>query len=387
MRIAEFRITRFQFARDRVIGDSQVRADDVNIAALELIADTGEVGLGFIQTLFFPLPDQAEIERVFVSEAWPSLEGQPPSGLVHRVGRPRGGNQRAYTLPFHEALQVALWDLAAKEVKLPLHKLLGSRREKVRAYASGLDFHLTDGEFCAFFAHADAIGYNAFKIKVGHPDFAWDLNRLALLKKTVRPGALVMIDANEAWGAKEALTKLEAIHKAGHDLLWVEDPILRNDYEGLKLLRESTPWTLINSGEYLDASGKLRLMMAGGTDILNVHGQVTDVMRIGWLAADLGIPVSLGNTFLEVGIHAACALPEVEWLEYSFQNFDHLVDQPIEIRDGWAYAPDRPGHGLVLSEAARKQWSRPRLLPRSELGEAPFNPRVSNAPKPAANRA
>jgi L-alanine-DL-glutamate epimerase-like enolase superfamily enzyme len=387
MRLVEFRITRFQFARDRVIGDSQVRTDDVNIAALELIADTGEVGLGFIQTLFFPLPDQAEIERVFLSEVWPGLDGQPPAGLVHRVGRPRGGNQRAYTLPFHEALQVALWDLAGKQVKLPLHKLLGSQRDKVRAYASGLDYHLSDDDFCALFAHADAIGYGAFKIKVGNPDFAWDLHRLDLLKKTVRPGALVMIDANEAWGAKEALTKLEAIHRAGHELLWVEDPILRNDYEGLRLLRESTPWTLINSGEYLDASGKARLMMAGGTDILNVHGQVTDVMRIGWLAADMGIPVSLGNTFLEVGIHAACALPEVEWLEYSFQNFDHLVDQPIEIRDGWAYAPDRPGHGLVLSETARRDWSRPKLLPRMEIGEAPFNPRVQHVPTLAATQA
>ena len=387
MRLVEFRITRFQFARDRVIGDSQVRADDVNIAALELIADTGEVGLGFVQTLFFPLPDQAEIERVFSSEVWPSIEGQPPAGLVHRVARPRGGNQRGYTLPFHEALQVALWDLAAKEVKLPLHQLLGSRRDKVRAYASGLDFHLSDDDFRAFFAHADSIGYSAFKIKVGSPDFAWDLHRLDLLKKTVRPGALVMIDANEAWGAKEALTKLEAIHRAGHELLWVEDPILRNDYEGLRLLRDQTPWTLINSGEYLDASGKVRLMQAGGTDILNVHGQVTDVMRIGWLAADLGIPVSLGNTFLEVGVHAACALPEIEWLEYSFQNFDHLVDQPIEIRDGWAYAPDRPGHGLVLSETARREWSRPKLLPRMEIGEPPFNPRVKHAPTSAATRA
>ena len=155
MRIVEFRITRFQFARDRVIGDSQVRADDVNIAALELIADTGAVGLGFIQTLFLPLPDQAEIERVFARKSGPALEGQPPAALVHRVGRPRGGNQRAYSLPFHEALQVALWDLAAKEVDLPLHQLLGSRRDKVEAYASGLDFHLSDDEFCEFFGHAD----------------------------------------------------------------------------------------------------------------------------------------------------------------------------------------------------------------------------------------
>jgi L-alanine-DL-glutamate epimerase-like enolase superfamily enzyme len=196
-----------------------------------------------------------------------------------------------------------------------------------------------------------------------------------------------MIDANEAWGAKEAIVKLEHIRGAGHELLWVEDPILRNDIDGLRLLRNSVPWTLINSGEYLDAAGKRQLMQAGATDILNVHGQVTDVMRVGWLAAELGIPVSLGNTFLEVGVHMACALPEVEWLEYSFQNFDHLVDQPIEIRDGWAYAPDRPGHGLVLNETARRDWSRPKLLPRMEIGEAPFNPRVQHAPTPAVTRA
>ena len=380
MRIAEFRLTRFQFARDRVIGDSQVRADAANVAALELIDEKGRTGLGFIQTLFHPLPSQAEIARVFEDEAWPGLLGQPPTGLIHRVNRPRGGNQRAFSLPFHEALQVALWDLAAKQAGLPLHQMLGSRRNRVRAYASGLDFHLSDSEFEAFFAHADAIGYSAFKIKVGHPDFERDLSRLKLLAKSVRPGAQIMIDANEAWGAKEASVKLDAIRRAGYDLLWVEDPILRNDFEGLKLLREAAPWTLINSGEYLDAAGKRALMLAGGTDILNVHGQVTDVMRIGWLAAEIGIPVTLGNTFLEVGVHMACALPEVEWLEYSFQNFDHLVEQPMEIRDGWISAPDRPGHGLVLSETARREWARPDILAPADLGAAPHNPRVKPAP-------
>lgn len=379
MRISEFRITRLQFARDRVIGDSQVRIDDTSIAALELISDTGMVGLGFIQGLLVPLPDQVEIERVFRAEAWPSLEGQPPAALVHRVGRARGGNQRAYTLNFHEAIQVALWDLAAKEVDLPLHVMLGSRRDRVEAYASGLDFHLSDEEFAKFFAHADAIGYRAFKIKIGHQDFDWDLNRLRILKEVVRKDAIVMIDANEAWGAKEALMKLRAIREAGHELLWAEDPILRNDHPGLRMLKDACDWTLINSGEYLDAHGKRLLMEADATDILNVHGQVTDVMRIGWLAADRGIPVSLGNTFLEVGIHMACALPEVQWIEYSFQNFDHLVDEPVLIKDGWAHAPNRPGHGLAFSETARREWARPTLLPRSELGDAPFNPRVAAA--------
>lgn len=377
MRVADFRITRFQYARDRVIGDSQVRIEHMHVATLELIADSGEVGLGFILNLFHPLPDQAEIERIFRTEAWPAIEGQPPAALVHRVSRPRGGNQRAYSVPFHEALQLALWDLTAKEVGLPLHRLLGSQRDRVEAYASGLDYHLTDDEYVAFFAHADAIGYRAFKIKVGNPDFDWDLRRLKLLRQTVRKDALIMIDANEAWGAKEALAKLEVIRREGYDLLWVEDPILRDDHAGLRMLKDAASWTMINSGEYLDAHNKRLLMEADATDILNVHGQVTDVMRIGWLAADRGIPVSLGNTFLEVGVHMACALPEVAWLEYSFQNYDHLVDQPVEIRDGWAIAPDRPGHGLVLSEAARKQWGRPHVLSPSEIGAAPANPRTA----------
>jgi L-alanine-DL-glutamate epimerase-like enolase superfamily enzyme len=359
MRIVDYRITRFQYARDRVIGDSQVRIDASHVAALELIADNGMIGLGFVGSLFNPLPDEAEIVRVFEEEAWLGLKDQPPAALVHRVGRPRGGNQRGFGLPFGEAIQVALWDLAAKQAGLPLHKLLGSRRDKVEAYASGLDYHLSDAAFTEFFGHADALGYRAFKIKVGNPEFEWDLHRLELLKRTVRKDALVMIDANEAWGAKETIAKLEVIRAAGHELLWVEDPILRNDFEGLKLLRESVGWTMINSGEYLDVSGKRQLLLAGGTDILNVHNQVTDVMRIGWLAAELGIPVSLGNTFLETGIHMAAALPEVQWLEYSFQNYDHLVDEPI-------------------SETARRDWRRPKVLARSELGEAPFNPRVKH---------
>ena len=374
MRLAQFRLTRFQFARDRVIGDSQVRADDVNCAALELVDAAGCVGLGFVQTLFTPLPDQSEITRIFAAELWPGLEGQPPLGLIHRVARPRGGNQRATSLPFNEALQVALWDLAAKQAGLPLHILLGSRRDKVPAYASGLDFHLSDDAFQALFAHAASAGYRAFKIKVGHPDLDRDLHRLDLLTKVIPANSKVMIDANEAWSPKEAALKLSALARI-HPIFWAEDPILRHDFEGLRLLR-GIAGTQINSGEYLDLQGKRLLLQAGGADLLNVHGQVTEVMRIGWLAADMGVPVTMGNTFLEVGVHMAAALPEVEWLEYSFQNFDHLVDEPMLIKDGFAYAPNRPGHGLDLSDTARRDWARPTLLQREALGPAPANPRL-----------
>jgi hypothetical protein len=71
----------------------------------------------------------------------------------------------------------------------------------------------------------------------------------------------------------------------------------------------------------------------------------------------------------------------VEWLEYSFQNFEHLVEEPMEISDGWIHAPGRPGHGLVLSESARRQWASPEILSRDQLGDAPLR---SSVPASAA---
>jgi L-alanine-DL-glutamate epimerase-like enolase superfamily enzyme len=371
MRIEGFRLTRFQYRRDRVIGDSQVHIAFANYVALELLADTKQSGLGFMLSLFHPLPALDEVERVFLEEVWPSLEGEPPAGLVHRVTRPRGGNVRAFSLPFGEAVNQALWDLASKEVSLPLYRLLGGQDPRVRTYASGLDFHLSDDDYVSLFAQAAEQGYRGFKIKVGHPEVEWDLNRLALLKKATGGRGPVMVDANEAWSPREAVRRLEIYRRAGFDILWVEDPCLRDDFDGLREIRAGAPWVHVNSGEYLDLRGKRKLIEARGVDLLNVHGHVSDVMRAGWLAAEYGIPITLGNTMLELGVHMAAALPEAQWLEYSFQNYNHLVEEPVAIRDGYAYAPERAGHGFVLSETARRDHACPTVLALDDLPEAP----------------
>lgn len=369
--ITEFRLTRFQFRRDRIIGDSQVRFEDFHGFALELRDGAGRWGLGFGHSMWDPLPPVATMEASFGAHVWPGLDGLVPASLIHRIERPRGGNQRDAVYGFGEALQIALWDLAAQQAGLPLSDFLGGTRRRVPVYASGLDFHMSDAEFSAFFARAADLGFPAFKIKVGHPDPERDLHRLDLLRAAVGPKAGVMVDANEAWSPKEAAARLALFHRAGHDLIWVEDPILRTDFDGLKALSAAAPWTQINSGEYLDVSGRARLLMARATDIINVHGRITEVMHTGWLAAELGIPVALGNTNLELGVHTACALPEVPWLEYSFQNYDHLVEEPFRIENGFIHVPDRPGLGLTLSSAARGLWSAPVLLRPEEMRQGP----------------
>src|SRR5439155_24037440 len=114
LRVEAFRLTRFQHRRDRVIGDSQVRFDEANIATLELMTDTGATGLGFMLSLAHPLPALAEIERVFRREAWRGREGEAPRALAHRLQRPRGGSFRPMALSFGESADQPLRDLAAE---------------------------------------------------------------------------------------------------------------------------------------------------------------------------------------------------------------------------------------------------------------------------------
>ncbi|MBW6526486.1 mandelate racemase [Sphingomonas sp. RHCKR7] len=350
--ITEYRLTRLQFDRDRVIGDSQVRAEEAQLVAVELIDRDGRVGLGFAQSLFVPLPGAAEIDRIFRAEAWPGLEGQFPAALALGVRRARGGNVRKMALPFEESLQHALWDLMAKQADLPLWRLLGGERRSLPVYASGLDYHLSDHDFGELFGTARERGFAGYKIKVGHPDVARDLHRLDLLRDVTGGDRPVMIDANEAWTAQETIQALQLFQRAGHDIYWMEDPIPREDFDGLRMLR-ALGLTRVNAGEYLDLTGKRRLLEARACDMLNVHGQVSDVMRAAWLANEANVEVTFGNTFLEVGVNMALAIPGVRWLEYSFQNFDHLVERTFRMEDGQIHGSDAPGHGLVLREEAR----------------------------------
>jgi L-alanine-DL-glutamate epimerase-like enolase superfamily enzyme len=352
--VSHFQITRCHFPRDRLIGDSQVRSSEVHVAAVELIDDAGRVGLGFAQSLFTSLPELAEIERRFREEAWPSIAGRSPVNMALAVRRVRGGNARRMTLPFEEALQHAIWDLFAQQQQQPLWRLLGGERESVPVYASGLDFHLSDSDFAELFGRAAERGFRGFKIKVGHPEIERDLHRLELLRKATGGRGPVMVDANEAWTAQETVAALRIFERAGHRIFWVEDPVPRDDIDGLRMLRQ-LGLTRVNSGEYLDLSGKRRLLEARACDMLNVHGQVGDVMRAGWLANECNIEVTLGNTFLEIGVNMALALPEVRWLEYSFQNFDHLVEEPFAITDGLIRGKEVSGHGLKLRREVRER--------------------------------
>lgn len=369
-RLVDFRINRFQFMRDRVIGDAQVAIDEAKLMAIELIDEAGRVGLGFTEAHMIPLPSEPEIEAIFRAVVWPGLEGREPSTLAVQVEGFKGGHGRAHPLPFEIAVEQAIWDLFAQSLDLPLHKLLGQKRDAVPVYASGLDFHLSDHDYCEFFGRAADLGYRGFKIKVGHPDLERDVHRLDLLKRVVGPDAIVMIDANEAWTANQTLMALERFAQAGHAIYWIEDPVRRDDIDGLRMIR-ARGISRVNSGEYLDGSGRRKLLEARACDVMNVQGNVKEAMRTGWLANEANVEVALGNSLLEIGVNIAVALPNVSWLEYAFRNHEHLVETPYPIKDGMISPLAVPGHGIKLSDIARTRYRTPTPVAKRDLGPPP----------------
>jgi L-alanine-DL-glutamate epimerase-like enolase superfamily enzyme len=369
--IEAYRLTRFAFPRDRPIGDSQVKFDTIYLAVLELMDTLGHTGTGFMFSAFHPFPGLAEMTRVVELEVKPAFLGQAPAALTHRLSRPRGGNIRDLPYNISEAIDQASWDLLGQELGLPLYRLWGARSNRVRAYASGLDYHLSDEACTAFYQQAMALGFGAFKVKIGHPDLEWDLARLRLVRRLVGDQAPMMVDANEAWSPGEAIRRLHAYHAAGLEILWVEDPCLRYDFDGLREIMRGAPFTLVNTGEYLGLRDKRRLIEAGAVDILNIHGNLSDSLRAAWLANDHGLQVSVGNTFFELGVHLAAALPGDTWMEFHFPNYNFLLETPVVFENGYAVAPDRPGHGLRLSEQARAQYAQPEIQDVSGMTPPP----------------
>ncbi len=355
--LSAYKLHRMRLPLAMPIGDSQVEFTEHWMTVLELFTGDGRTGVGFDLQQGKPTPGLAQLQAQFEYDMWPSLQGEHPAGIAHRISRPRGGNVGASTLPL--AVETAAWDLTAKLADLPLYRLLGGKNPRVPAYGSTLDYRLDDGQFRRRLSDFKNMGFTGIKIKVGHPDVEWDLKRLAIAREVMGPEAKLMVDANEAWSPKEAIRRCQIYLDMGYDLYWVEDPITREDYAGYAALRTALPMTRINTGEYLGFSGKRRLLESGGVDVLNIHGSIGMSRAAAHLAGDFGVPVSLGNTLLEIGVHLAASLPEVLYLEFSDLTWNKLAKEPIHFENSMAIAPDRPGHGIELDRDALQEFSCP----------------------------
>src|SRR4051794_17642763 len=256
------------------------------------------------------------------------------------------------------AVDTALWDLRARLLGVPLHRLLGSVRDAVPIYGSG--GFTTDAESLLRRQVQGWVdqGISRVKLKIGESRGAEprrDLARVALVRQTVGSDVEVFVDANGAYSAQQAVRIARRLDE--HGVTWFEEPVSSDDHEGLRRVREQS-LPDVTAGEYGDSLAYFALLLADRTvDCVQVDvtrcGGYTEWLRIAALAAAHGLEVS-GHCAPALSAPVASATPNLrhlEWFEDHVRIERRFLD-PSPDGTGGAITPvDSPGHGLTVREA------------------------------------
>jgi mandelate racemase len=249
------------------------------------------------------------------------------------------------------ALDVALWDALAIASGQPLAVMLGGKLAPVRAYNSN-GLGLMEPEAVADEAEKLlAGGFSGVKLRLGHATLADDLRVTRAVRSRVPTLVAVMVDYNQALSVAEAIARGRALEQEG--LYWLEEPTRHDDWRGNAAIARALKLPLQIGENFNGPSDLLRALAARACDWmmpdLGRIGGVSGWMDAAGIAAAGGIEMS-SHLMPEVSAHLLAATATAHWLEY-VDWADAILEQPLQIRDGHAIVPDRPGHGMTWDEA------------------------------------
>ena len=343
-------VSAFTLPTDRPESDGTFEWDETTAVVVEVAAG-GARGLGFSYA-------GEAAARVIERRLAPRIIGRDaldiPAAWAAMVAAVRNVGLPGIAATAISAVDVALWDLKARLLQLPVARLLGAARDTVPVYGSG---GFTSYDTAALkeqvAAWADA-GIDQVKIKVGRTPRD-DVTRVRAARSAIGPDIGLFVDANGAYTAKQALALAQEF--ARYDVSWFEEPVASDDLDGLRLLRERGPAGLdIAAGEYgYDARYFRRMLTAGAVDVLQADATrclgITGFLSASSVADAFAVPLS-AHTAPAVHLHACCAVSNVrhiEWFHDHVRIERSLFDGVVEPERGELRPDlDRPGLGLEL---------------------------------------
>ncbi len=265
------------------------------------------------------------------------------------------------------AVDIALWDLKARLLGLPLADLLGRARPGVPVYGSGgftsYDDEQTRAQLTGWVEH-DRIP--RVKIKIGESwgtDERRDLHRIELARLIIGPETELYVDANGGYGAGQAVRVADQM--ADYGVSWFEEPVSSQDLAGLAAVRRQVRPD-VTAGEYSwSLADSARLIDAGAVDCLQLDvtrcGGITEFLRGAALAAAHNLPVS-AHCAPSLHAHAGVAVPNLRHVEYfhDHQRIEGLLFDGTLSPEGGTLTPDpgRPGLGMALRHADAERFRR-----------------------------
>jgi mandelate racemase len=255
-------------------------------------------------------------------------------------------------------IDVAAWDACAQALGQPLVRLLGGTPRPIPAYNSNGLGLLPLKELPKAATELLKGGFGAVKLRLGRPEARDDLEALRTVKKAIGPGVKLMTDFNQGLSVAEALRRGHMIDEEG-GVEWIEEPVRADDFSGCSSIRKEIQ-TPIQIGEnFMGPEQMAQALAAGASDYvmpdLERIGGVTGWMRAAALAQGAGVEMS-SHLFPEASAHLLAVTPTCHWLEY-VDWADAILKDPLEVKDGFAHIPDRPGTGVAWDEKAVKKYS------------------------------
>lgn len=196
--------------------------------------------------------------------------------------------RRGFETAALSAIDMALWDIKAKLAGLPLHRLVGGYRDRVPIYMAGgyygADSSLRDlqAEMAAYVEK----GAKAVKMKVGRISQLEDAARVAAVRSAIGPGIKLMVDANGAYRAHDAIQFAARIE--AYDIAWFEEPVPPEDYAGYARIGQHTSIPIAAGEQEYRIHGFRDLMATGGVGIVQPDarwmGGITEFMKVASLA-------------------------------------------------------------------------------------------------------
>jgi L-alanine-DL-glutamate epimerase-like enolase superfamily enzyme len=325
-------------------------ASDLGLVTLR--TDQGLEGHAFLGASSRPASDDA---GTLIRHLKPLLVGNDPldrERLLQRLWQ----RTRATTLRCIGAVDVALWDLAGKAAGMPIHRLIGTYRDSVPAYASSavLPSAAAYAEEAQGFK---ARGWTAYKI---HPPTRWeeDIRICEAVRKAVGDDYRLMLDSTWAYQYPEALRVGRAIEALG--FYWYEDPLAEDDITAYVKLRQLLRVPILAT-EY--APGSLTAyapwLTLQATDYLRgdvaVKGGITACLKAAHLAEAFHMNYEVhhgGNSLNNVAnLHLVMAIRNCEYFEVllpdAAQKWGLVKDIEVDAQ-GLVHAPEGPGLGAEI---------------------------------------
>ncbi len=329
-------------------------------------------------TGYAPGPGSERAQRAIERIIGPFLEGRvltDPDAL--RIQFLKGPGTDPELARVYCAVEIGLFDLAAKAHGVPLSDMLGGRvRERIRLYGSA-GMYMEPEAYAAEAAAIGELGFRAYKMRpAGGPEK--DLETVRLMRLAVGPDFDLMVDAHTWWRMGNSSYSYQTVEQvaremAGYEIAWLEEPLPPDDHEAYLRLKELDLAPLA-SGEHEPGEERfMDLILTGAVDYIQMdigcQGGFVLGRRLLSATSRQGLTFAFHSwgTALEVlaAAHLGICWPEMVagWLEYPcysgpgragmypFPLAAEILKEPLEIDHGDLIVPRGPGLGVEIDES------------------------------------